>query len=88
MSDASAQVISAIKERGGSVKCVYRTPLLLREHLRPDKFDMQLRDPVPPAHALKQLDRISARGAEVVFNMPKWLSEQQSKQQEAKPEEA
>ena len=37
----------------------------MREHLRPDKFDLQLRDPIPPAYKIKHLERIKARGAEV-----------------------
>lgn len=40
VSDASEWAIKAIKEAGGSVKCIYRTPLLLREHLKPEKYDL------------------------------------------------
>jgi len=40
VSDASEWAIKAIKEAGGSVKCIYRTPLLLREHLKPQKYDL------------------------------------------------
>jgi large subunit ribosomal protein L15 len=74
VSDASASVISAIKELGGTVKCIYRTPLLMREHLKPQAYDLQLRDPIPPSYKLKQFDRIAARGAEVL----PFLDEQRS----------
>ena len=73
VSDASASVVSAIKEKGGSVKCIYRTPLKVREHIYPERYDLELKDPLPPAYALKQLNRIEARGAEVVFREPAWL---------------
>lgn len=36
VSDASEEVIKKIKELGGSVTCVYRTPLKMREHLFPE----------------------------------------------------
>ena len=38
ISDASALALDAVQSLGGSVKVVYRTDLLLRNHLKPHKF--------------------------------------------------
>ncbi len=50
MSDASASAIEAIKAQGGSIKVVYRTPLLMRKHIKPHKFAQhkELKTPMPP----------------------------------------
>jgi len=40
VSDISKPAIEAIKAAGGDVVCVYRTPLLLREHFHPEKFPL------------------------------------------------
>jgi len=47
VSDASSKAIEWIKNNGGSVKCVYRTQLLVRQELKPDRFKFKLYDPVP-----------------------------------------
>jgi len=38
INDASSEAIDAVKRTGGSLKVVYRTPLILRTHLKPHKF--------------------------------------------------
>ncbi len=40
VSDASENAIKTVKQLGGNVTCIYRTPLLLKEHLKPEKFDL------------------------------------------------
>lgn len=38
ISDASKGAIDTVKESGGSLKVKYRTPLLMRYHVKPHKF--------------------------------------------------
>lgn len=49
-SDASLSAIETIRQTGGSVRVVYRTPLLMRKHLKPHKFSphKELKTPMPP----------------------------------------
>ncbi|EAR99460.1 ribosomal protein L15, putative (macronuclear) [Tetrahymena thermophila SB210] len=72
VSDASENVIKAIKEKGGSVKCIYRTPLQIREHVFPQNYPINLRSTIPPKRIVKKMENIRERGAEVEFNVPKW----------------
>lgn len=72
MSDASENVIQAIKAKGGSVKCIYRTALQTREHMFPEKFPINLRTTVPPKNVVKRMEGIRERGAEVEFTVPRW----------------
>lgn len=37
-SDASLSAIEAIRATGGSIRVIYRTPLLMRQHMKPHKF--------------------------------------------------
>jgi hypothetical protein len=37
-SDATERAVEAINETGGKVSMTYRTPLLLRNYLKPHKF--------------------------------------------------
>lgn len=50
LTDASAEAIDTVHSLGGSIKVVYRTELLLRNHLKPHKFhpDAVLKTPMPP----------------------------------------
>ena len=50
ISDASKVAVEAIKAAGGSLTVEYRTPLILRNHLKPHKFDehKELKTPMPP----------------------------------------
>lgn len=72
VSDASESVIKAIKEKGGSVKCIYRTALQIREHTFPEKYPINLRSTLPPKRIVKKMENIRERGAEVEFNIPRW----------------
>jgi large subunit ribosomal protein L15 len=72
--------INYIQKAGGSVELVFRTPLKLREHLRPEKYPLPLRDPITPFWRVKKLERLSRdRGIPVSFPKPKWLLEDQKK---------
>lgn len=61
-----------------------RTPLLMREHLFPEKFELKLRDPLPIRKQVDNLKKIEERGATVVYNKPRWVEEleQEEKQEE------
>jgi len=72
VSDASESVIAAIKAKGGSVKCVYRTALQQREHIFPEKYPINLNTTVPPKRVVKRMEAIRDRGAEVVYTIPNW----------------
>jgi len=79
ITDASRIVIQKIKELGGEVKCIYRTPLTLKAHIHPERyclvdcrFPLPMDEPIPPVRRVTQLDRIESRGAIVVFRKPKW----------------
>ena len=51
-----------IKAAGGSVTCVYRTKLQIREHLMPHKFPIKLENPVPSLKVVKKYEQIRERG--------------------------
>lgn len=72
VSDASKETIEAIKNKGGSVKCIYRTKLKLKEHIKPYMFKFALDEPLPTVKTVENLERIKERGAEVVYNVPDW----------------
>jgi len=74
VSDASAEAISAIKAKGGSVTIKYRTPLTMRYHLMPYKFMNPIADPMPPIKRAKKMVEIGKMGAELDFKMPTWLA--------------
>ncbi|EGR30685.1 ribosomal protein, putative [Ichthyophthirius multifiliis] len=84
VSDASESVIKAIKEKGGSVKCIYMTCLQLRELFFPEKFPINLRKTVPPKRVVKKMENIRKRGADVEYNVPRWQQDILKQQQEDK----
>lgn len=57
VSDASKMVIQKIKEVGGQVNLVHRTPLKLREHMYPEKYPLPLGEPITPWWKVKKLLR-------------------------------
>jgi len=63
VSYATKDVIEAIKKNGGSVICKYRTPLLLRYHIKPFKFYKQLVEPYPTQKKVKGLLSMEKKGA-------------------------
>lgn len=84
VSDASKPAIEAIKNAGGSITCVYRTPLKMREHMYPEKFPLKLTDPLPTPSQIAQLERIEEKGAKVVFNQPEWFKKERAEEAAAK----
>lgn len=64
VSDASLSAIETIRKTGGSVKVVYRTPLLMRYHLKPHKFSShkELKTPMPPQKKVIKLEKLKEKG--------------------------
>lgn len=79
VTDASETAIQAIKAQGGKVTCQYKTRLLMREEIHPEKFPFKLRDPLPASRCVEQMERIRARGAEVEYRVPEWMQEELEK---------
>jgi len=86
VSDASESAINAIKKNGGSVTCIYRTKLKVKEHLKPHLFAFPLDEPLPPAKEVAKLESIRERGAQVIYNVPEWQKRVQSQAATAKKE--
>ena len=63
VSFASKDVVEAIKNNGGSVICKYRTPLLLKYHIKPFRFHKQLVEPYPSQKKVKGLLLMEKKGA-------------------------
>ncbi|CAD8123352.1 unnamed protein product [Paramecium sonneborni] len=81
VSDASKTAIEAIKNAGGQVKVVYFTPLLLRQHMFPDKYPLELRQALPPSRAVEAIQRTEERGAVSNYIKPKWVIEEEVEKQ-------
>lgn len=83
VTDASAQAIEVVKSMGGSLKVVYRTDLLLRNHLKPHKFhpDKQLKTPMPPPKKVKKMEGLKRKGLEVEYPSAPWFTDNVDKLQ-------
>jgi len=86
VSDASKSAIEAIKKAGGSVTCIFRTKLKLQEHLKPERFPVKLREPLPDAKDVRNLEKIRERGAEVKYTMPNWVKDLKEEDKKAENE--
>ena len=77
VSDASGTAIDAVKSAGGALKVVYRTPLLLRNHLKPHKFhaDKQLKTPMPPPKKVKKMEKLRNKGFQVEYPEAPWYTQ-------------
>jgi hypothetical protein len=77
ISDASALALDAVQSLGGSVKVVYRTDLLLRNHLKPHKFhaDTNLKTPMPPPKKVKKMESLKRKGLEVEYPDAPWYTD-------------
>lgn len=77
MSDASLGAIEAIRNTGGSIKVVYRTPLLMRYHLKPHKFQThkELKTPMPPQKRVIKLEKLREKGLEVDYPRAPWYTD-------------
>ena len=77
-SDATERAIDACKATGGSIKMVYRTPLIMRQYLKPHKFPEwkeELKIPMPPPKVVKKLERLREKGIDVTYPTAPWFSE-------------
>ena len=79
ISDASKVAVDAIKAAGGSLAVEYRTPLILRNHLKPHKFDehKELKTPMPPNKQIKKLERLRSKGLDVNYPDAPWYTDNQ-----------
>jgi len=77
VSDASKTVIDMIKEGGGSITVNYMTPLILRNHLKPHKFEAGkvLKVPMPSPKKLKKLENQKAKGLDVSYPSAPWFTD-------------
>jgi len=83
VSDASQTVVDAIKKAGGSVTCIYRTKLKVKEHIKPEFFPVKLGEPLPSSNMVDRLEKIKERGANVIYNVPKWAENLKQEAKEA-----
>ena len=77
VSDASHEAIDAVKSAGGNLKVVYRTTLLMKNHMKPHKFrsDKQLKTPMPPPKKVKKMEALKRKGLEVEYPRAPWYSD-------------
>ena len=75
-SDATAQAIAAISETGGNIQMNYRTPLLMRQYLKPHKFPeyVELKSPMPSPKKVKKLEKLRAKGIDVKYPDAPWFT--------------
>ena len=77
-SDATERAIDACKATGGAIKMVYRTPLIMRQYLKPHKFPEwqgDLKIPMPAPKTVKKLERLREKGMEVQYPKAPWFTE-------------
>ncbi|CDR94513.1 ribosomal protein L15, putative [Babesia bigemina] len=65
--------IDAIKRVGGSVTIVYYDRVNLRAHLKPYKFEVLPKTARPSIERVHYLEKMRARGCNVVYIKPMWL---------------
>jgi hypothetical protein len=77
ISDATGGAISSVQNLGGSISVKYRTPLLMRNHLKPYKFDSNktLKTPMPHNKAIKKLERLEKKGLDVEIPDAPWFTD-------------
>jgi hypothetical protein len=77
-SDATERAIDACHATGGSVKMVYRTPLIMRQYLKPHKFPEwkgDLKIPMPAPKVVKKLEKLREKGIDVTYPDAPWFSQ-------------
>lgn len=76
-SDASATAIEAIRNTGGSIRVIYRTPLLMRYHIKPHKFSSHktLKTPMPPQKRVIKLEKLKEKGLDVEYPRAPWYTD-------------
>eukprot|EP00392_Amoebophrya_sp_AT5.2_P002911 g2916.t1 len=75
---ADQSSIEVLKAVGGTVTIVYHTPLCLRAHLKPHKFDVLPRSARPSKH-VHYLEKMRAKGCLVRYIRPLWLIREEQK---------
>jgi len=77
IADASNAAIESIKDKGGNLSVQYRTPLLMRYHLKPHKFvdKKELKVPMPSPKKLKKLEKLRKKGLDVSYPHTPWFSD-------------
>lgn len=77
ISDASTTAIEIIKKTGGSISVKYRTPLLVRYHIKPHKFKeyKELKTPMPPPKRVKKLEKLKDKGLDVEYPRAPWYTD-------------
>lgn len=73
VSSASKQAIDFVKASGGTVTCVYRTPLTMRYHLSPEKWTIPPNEPQTPPKKAYSMEKLREQGAEVVYKATQWF---------------
>lgn len=81
--DATAEAIAAIQATGGSITSTYRTPMTLRQYLKPHKFQewQDRKNPMPSPKVVKRLERIKSKGIEVTYPDAPWFTYHQEELQ-------
>ena len=59
------------------MKVIYRTPLILRNHLKPHKFhpDVNLKTPMPPPKKVRKLEALRRKGLSVEYPPAPWYTD-------------
>jgi hypothetical protein len=75
-SDATEQAVAAIKETGGTIEMTYRTPLIMRQYLKPHKYPeyVLLKTPMPPPKKVRKMEKIRDKGIEVSYPDAPWFT--------------
>jgi len=91
VTDASKEAIEAVKASGGSISSVYRTPLILRQHLKPHRYPhwMEYKIPMPKPKDVYKLEALKEKGLEVWYPRAPWYNDNvdQLKEEAQKREE-
>ena len=68
---------------------VYRTPLIMRQYLKPHKFPEwqdELKIPMPAPKIVKKLEKIREKGIEVEYPSAPWFTDNAEQHQKEKAE--
>ena len=77
-SNASEHVIRVIEKTGGSIDVNYRTPLIMRNYLKPHRFgphQQDLKTPMPPPKVIKKLEKLREKGLNVNYPRAPWFTD-------------
>ncbi|CDW84215.1 50s ribosomal protein l15 [Stylonychia lemnae] len=77
VSNATKSAIEAIKATGGEISVQYRTPLIMRYHLKPHKFNdyKTLKTPMPPQKKVVKLEKLREKGLNVAYPRAPWYTD-------------